>query len=811
MKKIISLLLVVLLCLPASLIVASADGAYTVTTADGANTSSDGYINIIKYLDCYDGGDVINIPEQYITVGQWKANIKNPSINANGLADTDYITDACTLTLTYDDSAEKTVSINTNEYNYQYKFFDKSTEPVTNSTYKLSSNLQLTSGGSQGAITPSTVMNPDGSYSMRVSISNMVETATNRYAQFNQALAGINENIDDPYIVSADISLSGGSQTKLVFALMYGSSQRVPVDIASSGSAIMAKLSSGTPVNLKIHVFPKSNRADIYLDGELVVKNHNLISSDAEYKDYNNIFVRAYVNTKVDGVYKETSITISDYSINYGYGRCDAEIYVPTVLSINNYGEETSAKPEELEPIEVSINKDGYTKAALYIDGYKTEETNVIGRTAVLPIDSIGLGRHKVEVRMYPESGDYASKEIIVDVSDVILQDSYIEDFENFEVGDTPSNHSLASGVTSSFLHLQYENVEVDEDNSNNNILHVTSETVTTGTSRNELTLNTARDGIYSLRFKYDRFVESDVSFIELVQNADASKGLSRTIAAIVRISGNTLKASNSSFAALELGKWYTIEFESFCSNNIMNLYLYDDTGALVSSLLGMAVSGIKAVNTYRIYTPYITTDADKSADMYLDDISFTPVLYTGSITDITASTANPYTVSADIENVSSVDKVEITNIAGDVSVMLNEFDTASGRLDVTLNQPLTGGMRYNIKVYADGISYPMTSSFTASGEYVFVNDYRFAYSGGTDSVVLNIDNTYTVDKDVKVIISTYNGQSVENVRAVNITAQPGEKEYQVQITEDLSKVRIFPILSYSKPTAIYGGGIITK
>ena len=105
MKKLISLILVVLLCLPTVFVTVSAEGAdtYTITAASGANTTSNDYLNVYKYLTYYNGGDIITIPENYITVGQWKANIANPAINANGVADDAYVTSDCTLTFTMDD------------------------------------------------------------------------------------------------------------------------------------------------------------------------------------------------------------------------------------------------------------------------------------------------------------------------------------------------------------------------------------------------------------------------------------------------------------------------------------------------------------------------------------------------------------------------------------------------------------------------------------------------------------------------------------------------------------------------------------
>lgn len=798
------------MCLPV-FSAAAADGAYTITAAAGADVTSDAYLDIWKYLAYYDGGDILSIPAGCITVGQWKANIANPSINANGLADGDYITDRCTLTLTYDDASTKTVRFEVNDYNYVHASFDKTKEPAVSSTYKLNTALQLTSGGGAGTITPASELLSDGNYAMTVSITDQNTeanaAATNRYFQAVQSLAAINEAITTPYIVNMEVAFEDESLSSVAIALMKGSSQRAPRTL--SGSALLSKFKSGAPVWLALHVFPKANRMDIYVDGEAVVKNHNLVTSDSTYADCNNLFVRAYNNTKVDGAYQDAKMRITDYSVYYGYGSALSEIYTPTVVEILNYDDETVVKPSALEPLEVSVNKDGYQKAALYVDGYKEAEADVSGRSAVLPADAIGLGRHTVEVRLYPEYGKYVSREISVEVSDSVELDGYLVDFENFEAGESPQEYTLGTGIKADFLHLQYEAVE-SYDTVRNNVLHVRAETATTGTARFEYITNTAVDCRFSFDFRFDDFVESSLTIVETVQNANAAAGLERTIAACVQTRDGALLFNSAVFAELETERWYTLAFDYFNSNNILNIYLYDDAGNLLSSVSGTSPGGQKAVNTLRIYTPYVTETADRSGDFYLDNVCVIPVSYTGGITGVSALLANPYTVTADVSNTSAVAGVAVTNELGDVAVLQEFFDASAGKLDITLGQPLVAGMRYKLTVYDEAGLYPMTYSFVPEGAYLFVEEFYFKQEAGKNYVVLNVSNTYPEAQELKLLISCPEQMKAGAVRAVSLTADPGVKDYAVEITEDLSTVRILPVQSYAKPVAV-SGSVITK
>lgn len=819
MKKIISLILVVLLCLPASFIAVSAEGAdtYTITAADGAYTSTNDYKNINKYLDYYDGGDELNIPAEYITVDQWKKNIKNPAINAEGLSNDDYITSACTLTWTaLDGVTTKTVYINAVDYNYMFKEIDTTKE------FSSSSNVaKVSTKGANGTVTSKSIKLSDGSYALATSIDDCNAKA---YLQIEQLLADINTISTTPYIVDYDVQFEDADSLSGVdFAFTKGNSQKVAKTI-SNFSDVMTNAKAGNVITLSVVVYPKANLADIYVDGNLCVENHSLESSDSKYTDYKALFFRFYNKTSVGGEYKKLTFNLTRAEIRYGFGNLDSEIYVEPSVEITNYNDGASITPEEIIAVEASANKAGYKKAELYIDGVKVDEMTMSGLTASLDASSMGYGKHALEVRMYPEIGAYISDIVTVTVYDKVELSDYTITFDEYDAGTVPTDVSNPASYISSatFLNLSLESVDadgnkviandglvIDYDDERGNVLHAKADqnTDTTKTGRRiEITQsNTANN----MALNYDIYFESfsGVSYKFLTTRDTGEKGIVQMDAeGLLTMFGTTTSETKS--IQLETDKWYNINLDlNLTMGGQVVLTVYDENG-LVGSMESI-IEDTTYADRIRLYTPY-NKDNPTSGEAYIDNVKVTIVSATGNIGEITATTDDLYTVSAVMNGISKVEGVELSDTLGDVDILGYIYNSDNSTLNVTTSYPLNPSENYTIKVYADGYAVPFTSGFVLAGGYIKVTDSYFDHIKGKDYAVLNVANTTENDGKVTVLISEWNGEQIVSMTAKTITVVAGENKYNVEITGNVDNTKVMPVSSLAKPILL-SKDIITK
>lgn len=821
MKKIISLILVVLLCLPASFIAVSADGAdtYTITAADGADTTSNDYLNIYKYLAYYDGSEELNIPAGYITVGQWKANIANPAINAGNLTDADYITDACTLTLTMDDGVTtKTVYINAVDYNYMFKEYDKKS-----TTTFASNDLGLAQGkGSKATVKVGNKEISNGEYALTMDVS-VPSDATNMqgYVNILQNLSDINK-MNLPYSVNMTfVPESSDSLWKFNVGFINTTNNgRAGKDLPASAATAFK---TGDKFDVSIMVYPGAKVFDVYVNGSVVLENQTTEApaNQQGYADYNRLYFRFYNGTKVGDVYENLTFAVTDYNVRYGYGKVNDEIYVAPSVEITNYEDGAKIVSGDITAVEAVTNSDDYKTAALYIDGVKVDEVTMSGTTATLDASSMGYGDHTMEVRMYPETGEYISDSVTVSVLDLVDLSSYTITFSEFAADNPPT--SLASQASyigrTDFVNMSNPSpadstVTANDalvefyDDARGNVLHVeadpNSDTSKSGRRIEIYQSNTANNMAVNYDICYESFSGTSYT-LHATRDTGEKKIVTIDAEGLLTMEGTVTSETKS--IQLEAGKWYNIQFDAnLTMGGQVALTVYDENG-----LVGSMESIIDATYTdrIRIYTPY-NKDNLQSGEAYIDNIKITIVSSTGSIGEITASADDLNTVSAIMNGVSRIDSVEITNADGEVELLGYVYDAENSALTISTSRPLEVTDTYTLSVYADGFAVPMTSGFVLTGGYIKVTDSYFNYQRGSNYAVLNVVNTTGNDGTITVLVSEWDGDKIVSVKADTITVATGENKYNVKITGDVDNVKVMPVASFAKPILL-SKDIITK
>lgn len=785
--------------------------------ASTADKTSNEYINIMKYA-AYMNDTELSIPENYITVGQWKANIANPAISAEGLSDSDYITSDCTLTwIAADGVTTKTVYINTASMNYMYEEFDN-TKPINvNSTN--SNNLKMTiSMGTNGTLTKESTQLDDGKYVVNVDFDNFTGT-TNPWNQILQNLPDINKDIDTPYIIDMDLkfnSAEGYSSADFGFigSTEFGFAGKQRAYVSVTGFKGLAQ--SSNKLRFTAVIYPKANVADLYLNGSLAKENHNLVFTDtlgtSSYEDYASLFLRFYNKTKVDGEYQNMNYEISRYEIKYGFGNIDAEIYIPPSMEITNYEDGASLTTENILPLEAVTNSNDMKTAILYIDGVKTEEEDVVNKSVVFDMSSMGYGEHNIEVRMYPEFGEYISKSVTVSVADFVNLSDYTITFDEFSVGETPSSLSKPAEYLGTVTFVNYNNESLTDssvtvrdacveyyDDVRGNVFHSKADPESnidkTG-RRIEITQSNTSN---NMELNFDMMFESfsGVSYTFLATRGE-TENLAATINGdgLLKMTGTT--TSDTTSIQLETGVWYNFDVKFYCTmGGVVKLTVYDESGNLVGSM--ESLNGATYTDRVRIYTPYNKSNL-QSGEAYIDNVKTTIISTTGSIGEITATTDDLNTVKAILQGVSSIDDVEITNSKGEVETLGYEYNIDEYALNVSTSQPLEPTEVYTLNVYADGYAVPLTFSFEVTGDFVKVTDSYFTTTRGKNYVVLETANAGEDDSKIIVIISEWNGEKLVSTRAETVTVNAGENNYSVQITENIDNVKIMTVSSFAKP-----------
>ena len=785
--------------------------------ASTADKTSNEYINILKYVT-YMNDTELSIPENYITVGQWKANIANPVVIAEGLSDDDYITSDCKLIWTAaDGETTKDIYINVASTNYMYEEFDN-TKPI-NVNSANSNNLNMTiSMGTNGTLTKESTQLDDGKYVVNVDFDNFTGT-TNPWNQVLQNLPDINRDIDTPYIIDMDIkfnSAKGYSSADFGFigstGLEISGKQRAFVGV--TGFKGLAQ--SGNKLRFTAVIYPKANVADIYLNGSLAKGNHSLVFTDtlgtSSYEDYGSLFLRFYNKTKIDDEYQKMNYEISRYEIKYGFGNIDAEIYIPPSMEITNYEDGASLTTENIVPLEAVTNSNDMKTAVLYIDGVKIAEEDVANKTVIFDMSSMGYGEHNVEVRMYPEIGEYISKSVTVNVADFVSLSDYTITFDEFEIGETPSSLSKPAEYLGTVTFVNYNNESLTDssvtvrdacieyyDDVRGNVFHSKADPESnidkTG-RRIEITQsNTSNNIALNFDMMFESFSGVSYSFL-------ATRGETENIAAtingdgLLKMTGTTTSETTS--IQLETGVWYNFDAEFYCTmGGVVKLTVYDENGNFVGSM--ESINGAPYTDRVRIYTPY-NKDNLKSGEAYIDDVKVTIISVTGSVESVEAG---ENTISAVLSGVNAVNTVVVTGSMGKVEILGFAYDINENTLSVTTAQPLLPSDVYTLFVYTDGREIPMATGFEVSGVELKVTDSYFITSKGKNYVVLNAVNTTESEIKMTVLISEWNGDKFGSVKAETITVAPGEDKYSFEIKGDIKNVKVMPVSSLAKPVLL--------
>jgi len=792
---------------------------------DDADESSDVYKNINKYIAYME--EELNIPQNYITVGQWKANIENPAIVAEGLSDDDYITSDCKLIWTAaDGETTKDIYINVASMNYMYEEFDN-TKPI-NVNSANSNNLKMTiTMGTNGTLTNESTQLDDGKYVVNVDFDNFTGT-TNPWNQVLQNLPDINRDIDTPYIIDMDIkfnSAKGYSSADFGFigsaGLEISGKQRAFVGV--TGFKGLAQ--SGNKLRFTAVVYPKANVADLYLNGSLVKGNHSLVFTDtlgtSSYEDYGSLFLRFYNKTKVDDEYQNMNYEISRYEIKYGFGNIDAETYIPPSMEITNYEDGASLTTENIVPLEAVTNSNDIKTAVLYIDGVKIAEEDVANKTVIFDMSSMGYGKHNVEVRMYPEIGEYISKSVTVNVEDFVNLSDYTITFDEFDAGETPSSLSKPAEYFGATNFINYSNESLINpsdvvsdayveyyDDVRGNVFHAKADPESnidkTG-RRIEITQsNTSNNIALNFDMMFESF--SGVSYTFLATRGE-TENLAAKIGAdgLLTMTGTT--TSDTTSIQLETGVWYNFDAEFYCTmGGVVKLSVYDESGSLVGSM--ESLNGAPYTDRVRIYTPYNKSNL-QSGEAYIDNVKTTIISTTGSIGEITATADDLNTVTAVLRGVSTVGEVELTGANGEIGILGYTYNTEDSKLTVSTAQPLDAYGSYTIKVYADGYGIPLTFGFEVLGDILKVKDSYFQTVKGENYVVLETVNSSEADGKMTVIITQWDGDKFISMNAKTITVAAGENKYNISV-EDIENVKIMPVISLSKPILL-SNGVIEK
>ncbi|MBR5518658.1 MAG: hypothetical protein IKV86_06505 [Clostridia bacterium] len=786
-------------------------------TAD-ADETSDVYKNISKYVAYME--EELNIPKNYITVGQWKANISNPAIVAEGLSDDDYITDGCSLVwIAADGVTTKNIDVYTAQYNYTFKKYDNTETIKVNNGESNDIGFFITMG-TNGVVTTGNTDFGDGTYAVNVDMDNFTGT-TNPWNQVRQNVSAINQNITTPYMMemtvkfndaeglsSADFGFLGASKTA------FDGKQRAAKSISGFTNAV----ANNNEVKVAVMVYPKAQLADIYLNDNLVIKNHSLVQTNdlgtSYYEDYSAFFIRFYNVTKVDGEYKKLNYDILSYQIKYGYGNLNDDVYVAPEMDFVNYQSGASLTSEELEDIEVVTNSDDFVKAVLYVDGVAVDTVEVTNKSAVLDMSMVGYGEHNVEVRLYPEIGEYISNSLTFRVADPTVGDSFVYDFEDVVVGEAPSKITkpITDVAALNFINISQPglndptvivNDAVVEyyDEVRGNVLHAKagadSDTSKDG-RRIEFDLTAGVDAVFSLDFMMDCF--SDTRFITVRHYNGDTAGEHK----IVEVDTNgALVVNGQTLAEIDINTWYTIEAYIYANmGGLLTVNLYDENGQLINTV-ETVYSKLTDIDTLRCYIQYNRTTME--GERYIDNVSVTTVYSTGAITNAKADTN---TVTVALSGVDSVDDVKVTG-SEDVALLGYSYNMDDGVLTITTSQPLNNAEEYLVSVYADGNAVPLTSGFEIEGEYIKVKDSYFTVEKDGKYVVLNVDNKTEKDGKITVLVSQWDGDKFISMNAKTITVAAGVNKYNLSV-EDIENVKIMPVISLTKPILL-SKGVIEK
>ena len=798
MKRIFSLLLAFLLCLSVPFGYVWADDvevSYIITPAEGVNTSSDSYLNIYKYLVYLEDGQILHLPSNYITVGEWKDNISNPALNYGNLSDGDYIDNTCTLTYVANDNVtEKTVYIETVNTNELYKKYDKK-QTTTFDDNNLGISIRSSRTATKG------VVKTDEGYAL--TIKSPSTPTSNSWYNIDQSLTDIKKDIGDtPYIIDMTVQyeMPGVSDVTCAFSIFDGTNYTIKpaASITSGRQAIKNKFINNQPVQVTVQVFPKANLASIYVDGTWI-RNLNLVSGTYDYTDYVQFFFRTTNNTKTgDGKYYDFTGMTTDYEIRYGFGSVDADVLDVT---IDNYTDGAKLYNSEVEDVSVSVNVDGYKNAVLYVDGYKITESEMSGCSASLPLsgDVMGYGKHELQVRLYPEYGEYVSKTITVYVEEAIETGTYVLNYEDCPEGIVSTY--VPAGIHNDFTSFNYSsNNHQFEVISGSSGKYVHSPSGAPSNARINASFNTSK--AYDAKLKFDFcFEEIGANNIFLVVRPNDLRGTPNNVpnTFVVLTEDGTLQAQfsagNADIADIAADKWYRLEIDfHHIKDGTVDISLYEylsDGEQLAGQKTGVirATNPIKFVDEVRIQP--------NSLPLCVDNISATPVYYSGDITSINADVLNRNTVELNID-ANSVENVELYNSIGKIKIF--DYELADGVLTITTAQPIVKEQMYYVKVYADNNLYPFTKGFEIGGKYVKVTDSYFKNSMGNYYAVLNINNTTSNDVVAAVVVTKWNGKQFVSMNVGSINVLQGSSEYTVNLgTEKPSEIKIIPVSLYPK------------
>ena len=785
---------------------------------DDADESSDVYKNINKYIAYME--EELNIPQNYITVGQWKANIENPSIVADGLSDEDYIADGCSLVWTAADGiTTKNIDIFTSQYNYTFKKYNN-TETIKVNTGEANDIGFFITMGTNGVVTTGNTDFGDGTYAVNVDMDNFTGTS-NPWNQIRQNISAINKNIDVLYMVEMTVKFNDAesfSSADFGFLGAVGTTFEGKQRVAKTIPGFTDAAADGKEVKVGVMVYPKAELADIYINDNLILGNHSLVQTNGDgtsyYKDYAAFFIRFYNKTKVDGEYKKLNYDILSYRIKYGYGNMNDEVYVAPEMKFVNYQNNATLTTAELEDIEVVTNSDDLVKAVLYIDGVIVDTVEIANKSAVLDMSMVGYGEHSAEVRLYPEVGEYISKTLEFRVADPAFGDTLICDFEDYIAGEVPSK--LINPVTD-VAALSYVNISQSGlndpsvlandaiveyyDEVRGNVLHAKaaadSDTSKDG-RRIEIDLTAGVDAIFKFDFMMDCF--SDSRFITSRHYDGDNAGEYRIIS--VDTDG-VLTVDGVNLAKIDVNTWYTAEAYIYANmGGLLTVNLYDENGQLINTVETVNPK-LTDVDTLRCYIQYNRTTME--GERYIDNVSVTPVYGTGAITNVKAEIN---TVDVALTGVDSVDEVKIQGI-DEVAILGYSYNMDESILTITTSQPLNNAESYMLSVYADGYAVPLTFGFEVEGEYIKVKDSYFDADKYGKFVVLNIDNKTEKDGKIIVLVSKWDGDKFISMNAKTITVAAGENKYNISV-EDIENVKIMPVVSLSKPILL-SNGVIEK
>ncbi len=789
--------------------------------AEGVDKASDAYKNITKYF-AYLDGEYVSVPANYITVGQWKANVANPAIVAENLLDTDYITNDCTLVWTAADGiTTKTLYFDVAQYNYLYEKYDNTKEIDVINSSRNNLNIYI-GGGTNGKVSTTNKDMGDGTYVINSTLDSFTTTA-DPYAQIVQNFADINKNIKTPYMVDMELKFSDASGYSSANLLLRGATGTVydgkqRANIAVTG--FKGKVQSGNTFRFTVVFYPEADLADIYLDGSLVKENFNLVFTDdlgtSTYDNCSSFALRFFNKTKVNGEFAKLEYEISRYEIKYGFGTINEEVYVAPTVDIVNYKDGVSYKTDEIVDLEVVTNTDDVKTAALFVDGVKVAEEAVVNKTAVFDMSQMGFGEHEVEVRMYPEIGEYVSETISVSVKNPEFGTEFVMSFDDMEAGKVPANISkpVENIVAVNFVNMNQPGLNDPSataadalveyyDEARGNVMHAKaaedSNTALTG-RRIEFNLEPAYDAVMTFDFMFKEYVTwaNFVSVRHYVSDKAGEYGFIK-----VKNDG-TIVVNGSDLTKVELDKWYKMEVFAYANmgeSYVVNIF--DENGGLIASDEGV-VPNMVDVDIMRIYTQY---DSKKKGDIYLDDVKMSIIKSSGSISSSQAVGDNM--LKFFLSNVTSVENVEIANSKGNVKLLGYSYDVGTNELIVTTAVPLENNGEYHVSVYPAGYTTPLTKGVVIETG-VSVKDSFFEIKKGKSYVVLEASNCADTDDEMTVIISQWDGSKLVSTRAEKVVVKAGEDKYRVQITENIDNVKIMPVKSLSKPILL-SRNVLTK